>query len=112
MKLTNFTCHIRVQTAKDNVALQELAGLALLHDQVGDLAHGGGLLPPHGILVLLSGRSRRGTDGVEDKVRVVLEQEDEALANGAGSTQHTNLLGRELRCHFEVTRRVIEGPKE
>jgi len=43
------------------------------------------LLPPYGILVLLSRRSRRCADSDELEVGVLGEEEDEALADGAGA---------------------------
>jgi hypothetical protein len=55
---TNIASDVRVKTAEDNIAVLELVGLALSHDHVGDIAHGRGLLPSHGILVLLAGGAR------------------------------------------------------
>ena len=86
---TDFTGDVRVQAAEDDVAVGELAGLTLANDELADGTHGGGLLPPHGILVLLAGGPGRGADGVEDEVRVLGEQQDEALADGARAAQDT-----------------------
>lgn len=69
---TDFACYIRIQTAEDNVTLRELAGLALLHDQVTHGTHGGGLLPPDGIAVLLACGLRRGANSDKLEEWVVL----------------------------------------
>lgn len=63
--------------------------LALSHHHLGDVAHGSGLLPPHGILVLLARGSGRGADGVEGEVRVLGEEKNESLTNGASGTEDT-----------------------
>lgn len=84
---TDLASDVRVETAKDNIAILELLSLALSHDHLGDVAHGRGLLPPHGILVLLAGGARRSADGVELQEGVLGEEEDEALADGAGASE-------------------------
>lgn len=89
LKHTNIACNVGVQTAKDNVTFEKLARLALLDDEVAHRAHWGGLLPLDGIAVLLACRLGRGADGNELEERVVLQQEDEALANGAGGAEDT-----------------------
>lgn len=86
---TNLAGDIGIQPAKHHVAVRKLLWPALPHDQVGNLAHRRGLLPPDGILVLLSGRARRGADGVEVECRVALQQKDEALADGASAAEDT-----------------------
>lgn len=86
---TDLASDVRVETAEDNIAILELLSLALSHDHLGDVAHGRGLLPPHGILVLLAGGARRGADGVELQEGVLGEEEDEALADGAGASEDT-----------------------
>lgn len=84
---TNLPRDVRVETAEDDVAVAELGRLALAHDHVRDGADGRGLLPPHGILVLLARGARGGADGVEDEGGVLREEEDEALPDGAGAAQ-------------------------
>jgi hypothetical protein len=86
---TNVAGDVRVKTAKDNVTVLELIRLALPHHHLGDVAHGGGLLPPHGILILLARGAGRGADGVEGEVRMLGEEEDEALTDGASGTEDT-----------------------
>ena len=80
--LTNVARDTRIQPAEHDIAVGELARLALLDDKLARVADGRRLLPLHGVLVLLAGGPRRGADGVELDVRVVLEEEDEALAHG------------------------------
>lgn len=87
--LTNVAGNVRVETGKDNVTVGKLARLALADDHVGDLAHGGGLLPADGVLVRFTGGARRGTDGVEDEGGMLGEEQDEALADGARGTEDT-----------------------
>lgn len=55
---TDIASDVRVKTAEDYIAVLELLGLALSHDHVGNIAHGRGLLPSHGILILLAGGAR------------------------------------------------------
>lgn len=86
---TNFSCYARVQAAEDDIAFTELARLALLNHQIAHGAHGGGLLPLDGIAVLLAGGLWRSADSDELQEGVVLEQEDEALADGAGGAEDT-----------------------
>lgn len=86
---TNFSCNVRIQSAEYDVTLRELARLALLHNQVAHGAHGRRLLPLDGIAVLLACGLGRGADGNKLEEGVVLEQEDEALAYGAGGTEDT-----------------------
>ena len=86
-RLTNIARHVRVEPAKDDVAVAKLGRLALPHHHVGDVAHGPGLLPPDGILVLLARGARRRANGVQLEVRVLREEEDEALADGAGAPE-------------------------
>ena len=46
---------IAVEATEDNIAVGELAGLALTHNELSDLRkHGLRLLPPHGIAILLA----------------------------------------------------------
>ncbi len=53
---TDLTSDVGVQPAEDDVAVGELAGLALAHDEVAyGVPHGRGLLPAHGIPVFLAG---------------------------------------------------------
>lgn len=89
IRRTDFTSNIRIQPTEDNITLLEVLRLALLHDNLGDVAHGGSLLPAHGVLVLLARGARRGADGVELEVRVLGEEEDEALADGASGAEDT-----------------------
>lgn len=86
---TDFSRYARVQAAEDNIAFTELARLALLDHQIAHGAHGGGLLPLDGIAVLLACGLGRGADGDELQEGVVLEQENEALADGAGGAEDT-----------------------
>lgn len=86
---TDFPCYARVQAAEDDIAITELARLALLDDQIAHGAHGRGLLPLDGIAVLLASRLGRGADGDELQEGVVLEEEDEALAHRAGGAENT-----------------------
>lgn len=71
---TDLAGNVRVEAAEHNVAVLEFFGLALPHDHVGDVAHGRGLLPPHGILVLLAGGAGRGADGVQLEEGVLGEE--------------------------------------
>lgn len=84
---TNVARNTRVQPAEHDIAVGKLGRLALLDDELARIADGRRLLPLHGVLVLLAGGPRRGADGVELDVRVVLEEEDEALAHGAGAPE-------------------------
>ena len=84
---TNLAGDIGIEPAKHHVAVRKLLRPALPHDQVGNVAHGRGLFPPDGILVLLSGGASRGADGVEVERRVALQEEDEALADGASAAE-------------------------
>jgi hypothetical protein len=87
-RLTNLSSNVRIQPAENNVAVLELRGLALADNHLGDvLADGRGLLPPHGIAVLLAGGPRGGADGVELERGVLREEEDEALADRAGAAE-------------------------
>lgn len=87
-KLTNLAGNVRVKTAEHNVAVAELRGLALADDEVGDGAHGRGLLPPHGIAVFLASRAGRGADSDELEVWVLRQKQDETLADGAGAAEN------------------------
>lgn len=87
--LTDFSCNVRVQAAENDVAITEFARLALLDDQIAHGAHGCGLLPLDRIAVLLACGLRRRADGDELQEGVVLEEEDEALAHGAGGAEDT-----------------------
>jgi hypothetical protein len=88
IKRTNVSRDIAVQTGEDEVAVCELFGRALLDYEVADaLREGDGLLPPHGIFVLLPCRALRGADRVQDEVRVESEEENEALADGPCGTE-------------------------
>lgn len=86
---TNVSSDVRVQPTEDDVAVGKLARLALAHYQFADGPHGPGLLPSDGILVLLAYGTGRGTDGVEDEMRVLREKQNEALAYRAGCAQNT-----------------------
>lgn len=121
-KRTNIASDIGIEAAKHHVAVGKLLRAALPHDHLGHVANGRGLLPPHGILVLLACGAGRGADCVQLEGRVALQQEDEALADGAGAAEdaweyimlerrlkrgiwdcgkcsRTALLARGLRCH-------------
>lgn len=87
--LTNLASDVRVQPAENDIAVGELGHLALPHNQLARIADGRGLLPADGILILLSRGARRGADGVQLEVGVLREEEDEALAHGAGATKDT-----------------------
>lgn len=88
--LLNVTGDVAVEAAEDNVAVGELAGLAVANDQVADIGSDGlCLLPPDSIAVLLPGGSRRGTQAYELERRVLLEEQDEALADRTSAAEHT-----------------------
>lgn len=87
VELTNIARDIGIEPAKHHVAVLEFLWAALPHDHVGDIANGRGLLPSHGVLVLLAGGARRCADGVQLERRVALEEEDEALADGASAAE-------------------------
>lgn len=53
------------------------------------MTHRGGLLPLDGIAVLLAGGLRRCADGDKLEEGVVLQKEDEALANRASCAEDT-----------------------
>lgn len=82
---------VGVQAREDDVAFAlELIRAAVLHDELAEsFAHGQGLLPFHGVAVLLAGAFRGGADGGEGEVRVQGEEEDESLADGASRSQDT-----------------------
>lgn len=86
-KRTNIASDIGIEAAKHHVAVGKLLRAALPHDHLGDVANGRGLLPPHGILVLLACGAGRGADCVQLEGRVALQEEDEALADGAGAAE-------------------------
>ena len=72
---TNITRDIAVESRKDEVAVSKLLGLAVTEDKVAKpLRHSGSLLPSHGILVALSRRTFRRTNGVKLQEGVVCEQ--------------------------------------
>ena len=80
--------YVRVQAAEDDVAVAEVGCLALAHDQIADgWGDGLGLFPLDGIAIFLSGRPGGGADGNEAKGGMLLEEEDEALADGPGAAQ-------------------------
>jgi hypothetical protein len=67
--------NVRIQPTEYDITVDELARLALLHDQfLRVLVHGRSLLPPHCILVFLARRPRGCADGVEFEVRVLCEE--------------------------------------
>jgi hypothetical protein len=88
-KLTSILVDIAVQTAEDDVDLiLELLCAAVLEHKIAQLlAHGQALLPLDGIAVLLAGVPGTGSHGGEGEVRVEGEEEDEALAYTASSTE-------------------------
>lgn len=81
--------NVRVQPAEDDVAVCEFTGLALADDELADSAHGGRLLPPYGILIFLARGPGRGANSVEDEMRVLRQQQDEALSDGTRGAKHT-----------------------
>lgn len=89
ISLTNIARDIGIESAEDHIAVLKLLRAALPHDHVGDVANGRGLLPSHGVLVLLAGGAGRCADGVELERWVALEEEDEALADGASASEDT-----------------------
>lgn len=95
-KLTSVLGDIAVQTAEDNVDLVlELFRTAILEHKITQLlAHGQALLPLNGIAVLLAGVPGAGSYGSEGKVRVKGEEQNEALAYTASSTENTCEMGR------------------
>ncbi len=96
MKRTNVAGHVRVEAGKDDVAVGKLAGLALAHHHVGDLAHGRGLLPADGVLVGLASGARGGADGVQHQRGMLGEEQDEALADGASGAEDAWCEANEL----------------
>jgi hypothetical protein len=87
---TNISSNIAVESREDQVAVCELLCCALLHDQVANaLRERQRLLPLDSILVLLARRALRSTNSVQNKVRVKLQQQDEALAYRARGAEHT-----------------------
>jgi hypothetical protein len=54
----NIASDVRVKATEDNITVLELLSLAFSHNHLGNIAHGRGLLPSDGILVLLAGRAR------------------------------------------------------
>lgn len=89
-KHTYFACDITVQSGEDDVAILEVLGLALPHDEIAELlGHGRGLLPLHCLPVRLASRARRSPDGMEHQEGMLCEQEDESLAHGARGAQDT-----------------------
>jgi hypothetical protein len=87
---TNIPSDIAVQSRKDQVTVRELLRCAFLDDKLANaLRVRQCLLPLDGILVLFACRALRRTDSVQNKVWVKLQQQDEALANGARGAEHT-----------------------
>lgn len=87
---TGLSSNITVQSREDKVTVREQLGFAVTQDEVAELLrHGRGLLPVHGILVLLVGGARRSTNGVQLKERVVCQQQNEALTHRASGTEDT-----------------------
>lgn len=84
---TDFTRYARIQPTEDNITLAELTRFALLDNQVCHRTHRGGLLPFDGLAVLLARRLGRGTHSSEPEERVVLQQENETLANGPSGAE-------------------------
>lgn len=90
---TNLASDVGVQAGEDNVAVRKLGGLALAHDEVAKGAHGRGLLPADGIAVFLAGGAGGGADCDELEVGVLREEENEALADGAGAAKDACVIG-------------------
>jgi hypothetical protein len=88
--LTGLAGDVTVQSGEDKVTVLELLGRALAQNEVAQLLrHGRGLLPADGILVLLSKRTLGGTDSMELQEGMVRQQQNEALADRTGGTEHT-----------------------
>lgn len=83
---TSLPCNIRVQPTKHQIHLpNKLLRPTLLNHQLAQLrTHGHRLLPLDGIAVLFPGGFRACADGREGEVRVLREEEQEALADGTG----------------------------
>jgi hypothetical protein len=65
--------YVGVQATEDDIAVFELARLALLDDQIANIPHWGGLLPLDGITVLLACGLRRCTDGDKLEKGMILQ---------------------------------------
>jgi hypothetical protein len=79
-----------VESREHDVAVRELGRLAFLHNHVPHRRrHQLRLLPPRGVFVLLARTAGGGSDGMESKVGVLREEEDEPLADGTGTAQDT-----------------------
>lgn len=89
---TDFPCNVGVQATEDNITVLELARLALLDDQIAHVPHWGGLLPLDSITVLLACGLRGCADGDKLEEGVVLQEEDESLADRASCTKNTCFL--------------------
>jgi hypothetical protein len=100
--LTNITGNIAVQSGKHKITVRKLVRCAILDNQFAELlGHGHGLLPFHGILVFLSGGTRRGADFVQDQVWVVSEKQNESLAYRACGSEDTAFLFCDCGRHFD-----------
>lgn len=108
---TNLASDIRIQTTEDDIAVLEFRGLALPNNHLSNIANWRGLLPPHCILVLLAGGARGGTDRVELEGRVVGEEENKALTNGASAAEDTYKLYLSVFC-FRSGRATVDGSSD
>ena len=84
--LTYVAGDIVVETGKHHAALGEPLGVGLTfpHDHTSHrFWNGRPQLPPRRLGVRLTGRTRRGAECMEDKVRVDRDLLDESLADGA-----------------------------
>ena len=90
-QLTDISSDISVESGEHNRALGEVLGLAFVYDHLAD---GGGyrlvLLPCRCLCVWLSRGPLGRTKGMNDKVRVLCEENYEALADGARGTEHAD----------------------
>lgn len=91
---TDFPCYVGVQATEYDVTVFELARLALLDNQVAHFPHRSGLLPLDGITVLLARGLWRRADGDKLEEGVVLQEQDESLADRASCTQYAWCQGK------------------
>lgn len=82
--LTDVAGDLRVQARKDDEAVAKVLWNALSDDELAHgIRYGRGELPVDGELVFLACRTLRSAEGGDDEERVVFEERDEALADGA-----------------------------